>query len=85
MAVWVSLAHPVVGQEQQKAPLTEEEKAKLRLERARKKFAFALDKAPKLAEIAPTFSLKSLDGKTETDLGSFRGKRPLVLFFGSYT
>ena len=34
---------------------------------------------------APTFVLKSLDGESETDLASFRGQKPVVLFFGSYT
>ena len=43
------------------------------------------DSAPKVGEAAPTFNLKSLNGKHETDLAAFRGKRPVVLFFGSYT
>ncbi len=43
------------------------------------------DGAPKVGEAAPAFKLKSLNGKTETDLAAFRGKRPVVLFFGSYT
>jgi len=38
-----------------------------------------------VGEMAPTFTLMSLDGKGETNLASFRGKRPVVLFFGSYT
>lgn len=44
-----------------------------------------VDKAPKVGDLAPTFKLKSLDGKSETDLLSYRGKKPVVLFFGSYT
>jgi len=43
------------------------------------------DAAPKVGDLAPTFKLKSLDGKSETDIASFRGKKPVVLFFGSYT
>ena len=43
------------------------------------------DGAPKVGEMAPTFKLKSPDGKHETDLEKFRGKKPVVLFFGSYT
>lgn len=43
------------------------------------------DGAPKVGEWAPVFKAKSLDGKRETDLASFRGQRPVVLFFGSYT
>jgi len=44
-----------------------------------------VDNAPKVGEIAPTFKLKSLDGKIETDLASFKNIKPVVLFFGSYT
>ena len=36
-------------------------------------------------EVAPDFVLKSLDGDSETKLSDFRGKKPVVLFFGSYT
>ena len=36
-------------------------------------------------EVAPDFVLKSLDGESETKLSYFRGKKPVVLFFGSYT
>lgn len=39
----------------------------------------------KVAEKAPTFKLKSLDGESETDLSLFAGKKPVVLIFGSYT
>ena len=46
---------------------------------------WADDGAPNVGEIAPTFILKSLDGKSETDLESFRGQKPVVLLFGSYT
>jgi len=38
-----------------------------------------------IGEKAPLFALKSLDGKSETDVSSFRGQRPIILFFGSYT
>ena len=43
------------------------------------------DKGPKAGIIAPTFKLMALDGKQEFDLESFRDKKPVVLFFGSYT
>jgi len=36
-------------------------------------------------EVAPDFVLKSLDGESETKLSDFRSKKPVVLFFGSYT
>ena len=42
-------------------------------------------KAPRIGDVAPTFTLKSLDGKSETNLADFAGKRPVVLYFGSYT
>ena len=38
-----------------------------------------------VGQTAPSFALKSLDGKSETDTSSFRGQRPIILFFGSYT
>ncbi len=43
------------------------------------------DDAPKVGDVAPVFTIKSLDGKSETDLASFKGKKPVLLFFGSYT
>ncbi len=42
-------------------------------------------KAPRVGDVAPTFELKMLDGKKQVDLKSFQGKRPVILFFGSYT
>jgi len=44
-----------------------------------------VDKGPKSGTLAPTFKLESLDGKEVFDLESFRGKKPVVLLFGSYT
>lgn len=41
--------------------------------------------ALRVGDSAPAFKLKSLDGKSETDLASFRGSKPVILFFGSYT
>ena len=38
-----------------------------------------------VGDLAPTFKLKSLDGREETDLEKFRGKRPVILLFGSYS
>ncbi len=43
------------------------------------------DDAPKVGDVAPVFTIKSLDGKSETNLASFKGKKPVLLFFGSYT
>jgi hypothetical protein len=36
-------------------------------------------------DTAPDFALKTPDGTAEVELSSFRGKRPVVLVFGSYT
>ena len=41
--------------------------------------------ARQVADLAPTFVLKSLDGESETDLAMFRDKKPVILIFGSYT
>jgi hypothetical protein len=38
-----------------------------------------------LGDMAPDFKLKTLDGKRTIRLRQFRGKRPVVLIFGSYT
>ena len=43
------------------------------------------DNAPKVGDTAPTFTLQSHDGKSVTSLASFKGEKPVVLFFGSYT
>ncbi len=53
--------------------------------RGRKQRMMRDDGAPKAGDIAPTLKLKMLDGKKEVDLTKFQGKRPVVLFFGSYT
>ena len=39
----------------------------------------------KVGQQAPNFKLKSLDGKSQTELSAIRSKKPVVLFFGSYT
>lgn len=41
--------------------------------------------ALKVGDVAPTFELKSLDGNSETNLASFKGKKPVILIFGSYS
>jgi|GEM_PF-4127665 len=41
--------------------------------------------ALKAGQLAPTFTLQSLDGKESFDLREHRGQRPVVLIFGSYT
>jgi peroxiredoxin len=39
----------------------------------------------RVGDAAPDFKLKTLDGAREVQLSAFRGKRPVVLVFGSYT
>lgn len=36
-------------------------------------------------EAAPDFTLKTVDGSAQVRLSSFRGAKPVVLIFGSYT
>ena len=55
-----------------------------RAERARRR-GMQNEKQLAVGDMAPTFKLKSLDGKEETDLEKFRSKKPVVLFFGSYS
>ena len=38
-----------------------------------------------IGDMAPDFKLKTMDGKRTVRLGQFRGKRPVILIFGSYT
>jgi hypothetical protein len=40
---------------------------------------------PRIGDRAPDFRLKTQDGKQEMTLGQFRGKKPVVLAFGSFT
>jgi len=39
----------------------------------------------KAGDLAPDFSLQTLDKKSRVRLSSFRGGKPVVLVFGSYT
>ena len=39
----------------------------------------------KIGDQAPEFSLPAVDRKTRVRLSSFRGHKPVVLIFGSYT
>ncbi len=45
----------------------------------------AAHKAPEAGQVAPTVTLNSLDGKQTVELANFKGKRPVIMFFGSYT
>jgi hypothetical protein len=39
----------------------------------------------RVGEMAPDFTLPTVDHKAQVSLSSFRGKQPVVLVFGSYT
>lgn len=55
---------------------------------ARKKRGPRPERVPdnlKQGDVAPDFKLKSVDGKRQVHLSSFRGERPVALIFGSYT
>lgn len=43
------------------------------------------NKSPQVGEPAPDFNLRTKDGKMQVQLSSFRGRRPAVIIFGSYT
>jgi len=40
---------------------------------------------PRVGEPAPDFKLQTKDGQREVQLSSFKGQRPVVLVFGSFT
>lgn len=42
-------------------------------------------RAPKVGDLAPDFELQDPEGDTAVRLSDFRGTRPVVLVFGSYT
>ncbi len=39
----------------------------------------------KVGDVAPDFTLESLDAKRKVSLRTYRGQRPVALIFGSYT
>ena len=41
--------------------------------------------APKAGDPAPDFELSDVDGEHSVRLSDFRGKKPVVLVFGSFT
>ena len=45
----------------------------------------SMTKGPSLGDPAPDFDLPTFDGKERLKLSSFRGKKPVVLIFGSFT
>jgi len=45
----------------------------------------SFNEGPQVGDLAPDFTLETQDGKQSVTLSSFRGRRPVVLTFGSYT
>lgn len=45
----------------------------------------AREGALRVGDVAPDFTLKTLDGKQSVQLSARRGAQPVVLVFGSYT
>ena len=41
--------------------------------------------APQVGDVAYLFKLKTVEGDREVALASFKGDKPVALFFGSYT
>lgn len=41
--------------------------------------------APKVGDPAPDFGLRDVNGEDPIRLSSFRGQKPIVLIFGSFT
>jgi hypothetical protein len=54
-------------------------------DRARRTARHADDGPLHVADLAPPFKLKSLDGNADADLSELRLSNPVVLIFGSYT
>ena len=48
-------------------------------------FGRGRDSAPKPGTVAPDFDLKTMDNKKSVKLSDFKGKKPVVLIFGSIT
>ncbi len=42
-------------------------------------------RAPKVGDVAPDFELRDVNGEETVRLSDFRGRKPVVLIFGSYT
>ena len=82
MVLWLVLVIALCGAfTQQGDPETGEKPGAERAKREKMQDTKQLE----VGDVAPTFKLKSLDGKEETDLEKFKGKKPVVLFFGSYS
>lgn len=78
--VWLGLAAAVAVAEDAGSDGTVESREKaLKMMREREAAA------PKAGQPAPDFELADPEGKAKVRLSDFKGKRPVVLLFGSYT
>lgn len=66
-------------------PVTAQPRHKDDMRRMTKGRNHAKDAAPKVGDDAPNFKLEMRDGDKVVELSSLRGKKPVVLVFGSYT
>ena len=67
------------------AMLVVAEAAEAQRQRGRRKGDLRTPDKLNVGDTAPDFSLKTLDGKETVTLSQFKGKKPVVLIFGSYT
>ncbi len=65
-------AHASIAQQQQRPGRPQQQGARFR-------------DTLQVGDTAPDFKLKTRDGDREVQLAAFKGKRPVVLVFGSYT
>ena len=73
ISVLFACALPVVGQ-----PYASEQTAKIRTN-------WRVADKLRVGDVAPDFKLKTKDFTRDVELSSFRGKRPVILIFGSYS
>jgi len=66
-------------------PVTAQPRHKDDMRRMMKGHKNAKDAAPKVGDDAPNFKLEMHDGDKVVELSSLKGKKPVVLVFGSYT
>jgi peroxiredoxin len=68
------------------AELASDAKFMISMRRGLMKRQIELDQAaPKAGDLAPDFTLYDISGEQSVTLSDFRGEKPVVLLFGSYT
>lgn len=68
------------------AELVSDAKFMISMRRSLMKRQIELDQsAPKAGDLAPDFMLYDISGENSVTLSDFRGEKPVVLLFGSYT